>query len=392
MQNLNTPQIFFSYANQDQTRVIPYHDALKRSSFNVWLDCKQIKPGQNWDFEIKRALEKSSLVIVFLSKFSIERRGYVQRELKLALDKLSEKLIDDIYIIPILLEDDVIIPEQIKGIQCIFHSDKNCITKVQDALNFQLKKLGIETQAIQNKEKISWTYGNKTENWDGLPGYEVEIQFINLQSEKYPVVDDINQYVNGTLLKKLFEYRNVKLEQCPERFNYGQEEFYRKNTLDAHSSEPYIQGRVLTIEYAIHWYSAGAAHPNSYFLTYSFILDSQILIESIDQIFTNSSIALSVVQNHVRNTLKNSLIDESENATSASDIANQIEDGTLNWENFRSFIFKENGIVFLFAPYHVAAYACGPQLAEVPYEILLDYIKPEYQSALSIEYLKFRRN
>lgn len=90
--------------------------------------------------------------------------------------------------------------------------------------------------------------------------------------------------------------------------------------------------------------------------------------------------------------MKNSLIDESENATSASDIANQIEDGTLNWENFRSFIFKENGIEFLFAPYHVAAYACGPQLAEVPYEILLDYIKPEYQSALSIEYLKFRRN
>ena len=90
------------------------------------MDSKRLKVGQNWDFEIRRELDKAAIIVVFISNNSVDRRGYVQREIKLALSKADEKLPTDIYIIPILLDDDAQIPEQIKHIHCVRASDLNC--------------------------------------------------------------------------------------------------------------------------------------------------------------------------------------------------------------------------------------------------------------------------
>jgi hypothetical protein len=103
-----------------------------------------------------------------------------------------------------------------------------------------------------------------------LPGYEVEVQFIKLQSSKYPALYEVGEYIQGELLKSLFSCRARKLDQSPDTFNYGQEKYRRTHTYDAHCSDPHVRGRAITIQYAIHWYGAGAAHPNMHFWTRSF--------------------------------------------------------------------------------------------------------------------------
>ena len=391
MLDQDSPQIFISYTKPDLARVIPFFEELEKSGFNIWFDCKRLKPGQNWDFEIKRALEKSSLVIVFLSENSINRRGYVQRELKTALDKLSEKLIDDIYIIPVMLDEGTPIPEQIKDIQCIAANDPNCMSRVQEALTYQLGRLGVETQKLQRKEEISWSYHTKKEAWDGLPGYEVELQFIKLQSDRYPSIDEVGDFIRGELLKSLFSCRNTKLDQLPSIYNYGQEKYRRTDTYDAHCSEPSVKEKVLTIQYAIHWYGAGAAHPNMHFSTYAFVMDPLFLIESLDLIFNEPANALIKIQSYVRNTLKTTPIEGPDEEQQFYLDPAQVDVGTQGWEDFRSFVFNEDGIDFLFDPYHVAGYACGPQFADVPYIELIELIKPEYQSTLGIEYLTYQK-
>ena len=75
------------------------------------MDVHDIQVGQNWDFEIQKALDQATLIIAFLSEHAIDRRGYIQKELKQALEKYKEKLVDDIYIIPVLL-DEIEIPAQ----------------------------------------------------------------------------------------------------------------------------------------------------------------------------------------------------------------------------------------------------------------------------------------
>ena len=169
----NSDSIFISYASPDQARVIPFFEFLCESGFNAWIDCKSLKPGQNWGFEIKRELDNATFVLAFVSKNSFDRRGYVQRELKVALDRLTEKLVDDIYIIPILLDDDVAIPDQLRGIQCIKASDLKCNDRIVDSINHQLARLGRERSETQKMGGIVWGKKQIHEEWDGTPGYRL---------------------------------------------------------------------------------------------------------------------------------------------------------------------------------------------------------------------------
>lgn len=45
------PLIAISYATPDRDRVFAYYDYLAREGFNLWMDKKKLKGGQNWDFE-----------------------------------------------------------------------------------------------------------------------------------------------------------------------------------------------------------------------------------------------------------------------------------------------------------------------------------------------------
>jgi hypothetical protein len=79
----DAPLIFISYASPDRARVTPYYEDLENRGFNVWIDYKRLLAGQKWDFEIRKTLDAAALVVVFLSNNSVDRRGYVQREIKL---------------------------------------------------------------------------------------------------------------------------------------------------------------------------------------------------------------------------------------------------------------------------------------------------------------------
>ena len=254
--------IFISYARLDQQKVSLFVDRLEEQGFDVWVDYQRLKPGQNWNFEIERALGKATFVVSFVSKLSYDRRGYLQRELRLALDKLTEKLIDDIYLIPVLLDDEVQIPEQLKHLHCIRASNPDCYAQIVDAVNYQLERLGLEQQKIQKQEQVYWKYQIKREEWDGIPGYEVELQFFEFISDRYPCVHEIGEYIKGILLPTLFNHRKFKFSQSPEFFDYSHEKFRRTNIFDAQCREPIIVGKTISIQYDVHWYGAGAAHPN----------------------------------------------------------------------------------------------------------------------------------
>jgi hypothetical protein len=110
--------IFVSYTKADRERVSPYYSALKSSSYQVWMDIYDIKGGQNWDFEIVKAIDVATIIVAFVSKNSVDRRGYIQKELRTALEKYREKLVDDIFLIPVML-DDIDIPAQLKPLQVL---------------------------------------------------------------------------------------------------------------------------------------------------------------------------------------------------------------------------------------------------------------------------------
>jgi len=100
-----TAQIFLSYAREDEEKVEELYQRLSDIGFKPWMDKKDILPGEKWPSSIRRAIRDSDFFLVCLSTNSVKKRGWVQREMKQALDLWQEKLEDDIYLIPVRLED-----------------------------------------------------------------------------------------------------------------------------------------------------------------------------------------------------------------------------------------------------------------------------------------------
>jgi formylglycine-generating enzyme required for sulfatase activity len=109
-------QIFLCYAREDEARVRDVHRRLRALGFELWMDKVNLLPGHRWQQEIPRALRASDFVLIFFSKNSVNKRGYVQREFKLALDTLQEVPEDVIHTIPVRL-DNCDIPEQFGFLQ-----------------------------------------------------------------------------------------------------------------------------------------------------------------------------------------------------------------------------------------------------------------------------------
>ncbi len=97
-------RVFLCHASQDKPAVRRLHRYLKQHGIQPWLDELDLLPGENWEVEIPRALNASDVILVCLSKNSVNKEGYVQKEISFALDKALEKPDGTIFIIPAKLE------------------------------------------------------------------------------------------------------------------------------------------------------------------------------------------------------------------------------------------------------------------------------------------------
>lgn len=111
-------QIFLSYANEDQKEVEKLYDDLSSAGFKPWMDKKDILPGEKWKLSIRKAIRDSDFFVVCLSSNSVNKRGFLQKEIRAALDILDEMLDSDIYLIPMRLEDCEV-PEGLRDLQWV---------------------------------------------------------------------------------------------------------------------------------------------------------------------------------------------------------------------------------------------------------------------------------
>ena len=96
--------VFLCHSHADRNAVRALYFRLKRYHVDVWLDIEKLQPGQNWEYEIRKAILKSNIVIVCLSHGFNKQQGYRHEELKIALEKARILSEGDIFIIPVRLE------------------------------------------------------------------------------------------------------------------------------------------------------------------------------------------------------------------------------------------------------------------------------------------------
>lgn len=126
-------RIFLIYAKEDREKVEALYNHLDQSGFKPWIDSKDILPGQDWRSSIKKAIEESDIALACLSKNVVNKKGFVQAELKLALDLLDERAEGFSPVIPVRLEDTEV-PERLRGLQWVDLYKDGSMQKLQQAI------------------------------------------------------------------------------------------------------------------------------------------------------------------------------------------------------------------------------------------------------------------
>lgn len=98
-------RVFLAYAQEDSAAARKLYRDLQDAGFEPWLDQEKLLPGQNWPRAIERAIEISDFFIGCFSDQSTIKRGHFQCELRYALDIAARVPFEDIFLVPIRLND-----------------------------------------------------------------------------------------------------------------------------------------------------------------------------------------------------------------------------------------------------------------------------------------------
>lgn len=99
------PRVFIAYAVEDVDCALRLYDALDVRGFNPWIDRRKLLPGQNWIRRIEDAISSSDFFIACFSRHSARKRGGFQAEIRYALDCARRMPLDDVFMIPVRLDD-----------------------------------------------------------------------------------------------------------------------------------------------------------------------------------------------------------------------------------------------------------------------------------------------
>jgi len=109
----NHPRVFVAYAAEDGVAAERLFKELTVSGYAPWLDRRKLLPGQDWPHRIEDAIASSDFFIACFSRKSVRKRGGFQAEIRFALACAKGVPLDDVFLIPIRL-DDCTVPSRIQ--------------------------------------------------------------------------------------------------------------------------------------------------------------------------------------------------------------------------------------------------------------------------------------
>jgi hypothetical protein len=99
-------KVFISYAHEDLEPARRLYKRLKAvPGVEPWFDKESLLPGMRWRPAIKRAIREADYFLALLSRKSVSKRGYVQKEMREAIEIRDEFPEGRAFLIPVRLDD-----------------------------------------------------------------------------------------------------------------------------------------------------------------------------------------------------------------------------------------------------------------------------------------------
>lgn len=149
-------KVFLCHSSGDKPAVRDLYNRLRSAAdyISPWLDEEDLLPGQRWEDEIPRAVRGSDVVLVCLSRESVTKSGYVQKEIKDALDVADRQPEGTIFLIPARLEECEI-PDRLRHLHYVNLFEERGFERLIRALASRAEKLGVGQSAEPKKPSRS---------------------------------------------------------------------------------------------------------------------------------------------------------------------------------------------------------------------------------------------
>ncbi len=216
-QKENKFDAFICYAQEDQDIAVRIYNDLSKHGFRLWIDIENLIPGDKWKDKIHNAIEKSSYCIVLLSLNSVSKKGYIQKEIKIALETFDQYPPNEQYILPIRLDKCEPTHRSLKELHWInlFESYIKTINKIIDILRPEEK---LKILHLMFGEK---TFGGIETYVEGIRKYSKHLHMkksILLSDESYPADYRIFKYASEAAIRDLNRTRKNR-KQVGNIFN-----------------------------------------------------------------------------------------------------------------------------------------------------------------------------
>lgn len=144
--------VFLCHGKEDKPKIRSLYKDLAAANVQPWLDEVNIIPGQDWNLEIRRAVRNCHAILVCLSKQTVSKSGFLQKEIRHALDVADEKPEGSIFIVPVKI-DDCEIPDRLQKWQWVNLYEENGFPRLLEALHIRAKQCNINIISHVNDDK-----------------------------------------------------------------------------------------------------------------------------------------------------------------------------------------------------------------------------------------------
>lgn len=139
-------RVFLCHATEDRPATRELYKKLAAEPWiQPWMDTEDLLPGQDFDLEIYKALRDSDVILICLSQTSVTKSGYLNKEIRRALDTADEKPEGTIYIIPVKFDDCTPSFEKLKKYQWVNYYEPGAHERLIKSFRLRAEVLKIET-------------------------------------------------------------------------------------------------------------------------------------------------------------------------------------------------------------------------------------------------------
>lgn len=143
-----SPRIFLCHAEEDTVRVENLYFALGQAGFDPWYHKQHLLVGDNWQEEIRKAIENSDFFAMCFSRIAVKKKGFIHREIRTAIGEYQLRPEGVSFLLPIRLDpckipaiklDDTTNLSHLHWID-VFENDNEAVKHLAEAIWKQWKK------------------------------------------------------------------------------------------------------------------------------------------------------------------------------------------------------------------------------------------------------------